>query len=131
MTMKKNKVGSPIWCIIVIIIIISTFKGANAQYVFDSTQINKIRLIIEDNKFLKVENDSLSNRCLYYKKILFNSDLIISMQDSIISNKEKQLKQLESIPKTVINVNYTKWYIFAGIVLTSISAGLITGLILK
>ena len=90
---------------------------------------------------LLITNPSLS-------RLEFNSDLpfainnnslivsgnlneVSSMQDTIILYKEKQIKELEAIPKTVVNVNYTRWYVFGGIIVSSIAAGLITGFFIK
>lgn len=105
--------------------------NAFSQFQFDSVQVKKIRLVIEENAFLKVENDSLVSKVDYLKRAGSVSELIISMQDSIILNKEKQIKKLESIPQTVVQENKTKWYVFAGIIISSVSAGIITGLIIK
>ena len=105
--------------------------NAFSQFQFDSVQVKKIRLIIEENAFLKVENDSLVSKVDYLKRAGSVSELIISAQDSIILNKEKQIKQLEAKPQTVVQENKTKWYVFAGIIISSVSAGIITGLIIK
>lgn len=112
-------------------ILIITVSNCYSQYNFDSVQVKKINLIIEENKFLNIENDSLKSRCYLYKKALTTQDLIISMQDTIINNKEQQIKELELIPKNVVKINHTKWYVFAGIIISSIATGIITGLIIK
>lgn len=116
--------------LIISILTLCSNKGFT-QFQFDSVQVKKIRLIIEENTFLKTENDSLNSRITLYKKGDYINNLIISMQDSIISNKEKQIKQLESIPQQVTQVNQTKWYVWAGVVISSVCAGIITGLIIK
>ena len=117
--------------ILVFLFVVVNINAQDSTFNFTGEQVKKIRLIIEDNKFLKIENDSLYSRVNLYKKLVFNLNEVSSMQDTIILYKEKQIKELEAIPKTVVNVNYTKWYVFGGIIVSSIAAGLITGFFIK
>lgn len=108
-----------------------TAQTNDTLFYFNGREIKNMRLIISERDFLKVENDSLKSRCYLYKKALTTQDLIISMQDTIINNKEQQIKELELIPKNVVKINHTKWYVFAGIIISSVATGIITGMILK
>jgi hypothetical protein len=101
-----------------------------AQFNFDSVQVKKIRLIIEERDFLKVENDSLISRCKLFDKKISLLNLEIEMQDTIISYKEKQIKLLESKPIEVREIK-THWYTWAGVIVSSIATGLIIGVIIK
>jgi len=116
---------------LLIILILIVSSTAYSQFEFDSVQVKKIRLIIEENKFLQVENDSLNSRVVIYKKSENFYKQIVEMQDTIINNKEKQIRQLEMKPQQVIQVNQTKWYTWAGVIVSSVAAGIITGLIIK
>jgi len=93
--------------------------------------LKQMRLLTIEFDFIKQENDSLYSRVNLYKKLTFNLSEVSSMKDTIILYKEKQIKELEAIPKTVVNVNHTKWYVFAGIIVSSIAVGLITGFFVK
>jgi len=114
-----------------IILILTISNVSFCQFEFDSTQVKKIRLIIEENKFLQTENDSLNSRVAIYKKSENFYKQITAMQDTIIGNKEKQIRQLEAKPQQVIQINQTKWYTWAGVIISSVCAGIITGLIIK
>ena len=116
--------------IILILILCSNFVHAQS-FEFDSVQVKKLRLIIEENSFLKIENDSLNSRVEIYKRMDFNNKQIISMYDTVIANKEQQIKLLEMKPQQVIQVNQTKWYTWAGVVISSVVAGIITGILIK
>jgi hypothetical protein len=61
----------------------------------------------------------------------FNNKQIIAMYDTVINNKEQQIKLLEMKPQQVIQVSETKWYTWAGVIVSSVAAGIVTGLIIK
>lgn len=116
---------------LIIIILLSISTVANSQYVFDSVQVKKLNLIIEENKFLNVENDSLNNRVNLYKQALSKDELIISIQDSVMAIKERQLKKFEQTPQITQIVKKTGFWTWCGVVVSSVAVGLITGYVLR
>lgn len=79
-------------------------QSDSAIFKFTGKQVKTMRLITFERDFLKVENDSLNKRIGYYKLLALNNDLIISMQDTIINNKEKQIVDLEKRPLNVTQI---------------------------
>lgn len=93
---------------------------AYPQYQFDSVQVKKIRLVIEENKFLHLENDSLFSQTKLLNRKIDLLKLQSYIKDSIITfhNNKPIVKQAE-------------WYIWLMAVITSLSVGVTTGLLLK
>lgn len=98
----------------------------------DSIQVKKIiaikaqrdSLLIVTN-YLQTENDSLKAGIAIRDRKISAKQNIIEMQDNIISYMEKQIKKFEDTP---IVKEVVKW---AGVIISSIAAGIITGLIIR
>lgn len=99
--------------------------SSNSFAQFDSVQVKKIRLIIEDNKFLNLYNDSLisNNNLLKLKSDILEKDCKQrdSVNSIILSSKNKQIEEL----------NKTPFHTYLLIITTSISIGIITGLLIR
>lgn len=123
--------------IIVFFIILLISEICSAQFNLDSTQaIKTIKIKYERDSLLIVtdyfqtENDSLKSGISIRDNIIFHKQNIIDMQDTIILYKDKQIYKLENTP-IVKEVIKTKWYVYAGIIISSVCAGIITGLLIK
>lgn len=92
---------------------------------FDSLQVKKIRIIIEDNKFLNLYNDSLISNINYLKLKTLTLESDCKQRDSvnqiIIGNKNKEIQELNKTPFTT----------YLLLITTSISVGIITGMLVK
>ncbi len=81
-------------------------------------------------EYFQTENDSLKSGIAIRDNKLKLKQSLIDMQDTIILYKDKQIYKLENTP-IVKEVIKTKWYVYAGIIISSICAGIITGLVIK
>lgn len=108
-----------------------------SQYNLDSIQAVKTLkikaerdslLIVTD--YFQIENDSLKSGIAIRDNKLKLKQSLIDMQDTIILYKDKQIYKLENTP-IVKEVIKTKWYVYAGLIVSSFAAGIITGLVIK
>ena len=108
-----------------------------SQYVLDSSQaVKTIKIkaqrdsLLIVNDFLHTENDSLKSGIAIRDLKINAKQNIINMQDTIMLYMEKQIKKLENTPiiKEEIKI---KWYVWAGVIVSSICDGMITGFIIK
>ena len=108
-----------------------------SQYYLDSAQaINTIKikaqrdslLIVTD--YLQTENDFLKSGIAIRDMKISSKQNIINMQDTIILYMEKQIKKLENTPIIKQEIK-TNWFVWAGVVISSLCAGMITGFIIK
>ena len=108
-----------------------------AQYNLDSVQAVKTLkikaerdslLIVTD--YLHTENDSLKSGIVIRDNKLKLKQDIINMQDTILLYKDKQIYKLENTQVVKEEIK-TKWYVYAGIIISSVCAGIITGLVIK
>ena len=108
-----------------------------SQYYLDSAQaIKTIKikaqrdslLIVTD--YLQTENDFLKSGIAIRDMKISSKQNIINMQDTIILYMEKQIKKLENTPIIKQEIK-TKWFVWAGVVISSLCAGMITGFIIK
>lgn len=115
----------------IILIIIFSFLAVSlfGQYQFDSTEIKKIRLIIEDNQYLKAENDSLESKVKLQDRKIFILNSQIAMRDTVIYFKEMQIRDLGVRP--ALDNSGIKWYTWAGVIISSIAGGIILQTILQ
>ena len=108
-----------------------------SQYYLDSAQaVKTIKIkaqrdsLLIVNDFLHTENDSLKSGIAIRDLKINAKQNIINMQDTIMLYMEKRIKKLENTPiiKEEIKI---KWYVWAGVIVSSICAGMITGFIIK
>lgn len=122
---------------IILLILLLMPAVSFSQYYLDSAQaIKTIKikaqrdslLIVTD--YLHTENDSLKSGIAIRDLKINAKQNIINMQDTIMLYMEKQIKKLENTPiiKEEIKI---KWYVWAGVIVSSICAGMITGFIIK
>lgn len=122
--------------IIACFIILLMSETCSAQYYLDSTQaVKTLRIKYErdslliTSEFLNVENDSLKSRTALLDRKLELKQNIIDMQETVITYKDKQILKLEQTP-VIKEFITTKWYVWAGVIISSVCAGIITGLII-
>ena len=111
-----------------ILIAILLLLSINAYAQFDSAEVKAIRLIIEQNEYRGVVIDSLGKKVnLLYRRAEFYKTLY-ETADSVCSLKEQQIIELEKRPAII--ENKTSFFTYLAIILSSISAGLITGILI-
>lgn len=108
-----------------------------SQFNLDSTQARKTIKIKEQRDsllivtdYFQTENDSLKSGIKIRDSKINAKQNIIDMQDTIIMYKDKQINKLENTP-IIKEVVRTKWYTWAGVIISSVCAGLITGIFIK
>lgn len=108
-----------------------------SQFELDSVQAMKTiaikaqrdsLLIVAD--YFQTENDSLKAGIAIRDNKINSQQLLIGMQDTIMIYMDKQLKKFEQAP-IIKEVVKTKWYVYAGIIISSICTGIITGVLIK
>ena len=110
---------------LLIILILLSCSSVYSQYEFDSAQVKKIRLIIEDNKFLTLENDSVKSQ---------NNILKLTNEITV-----RDCKQRDSINAIIINqknnqvsdYTETEWHTWVLFGVSLLSTGIVTGLLIK
>lgn len=108
---------------LLIILILLSCSSVYSQYEFDSAQVKKIRLIIEDNKFLTLENDSVKSQ---------NNILKLTNEITV-----RDCKQRDSINAIIIKNNQvsdcteTAWHTWVLFGVSLLSTGIVTGLLFK
>lgn len=127
-----------LWLIIVTIgfvllsflFIIDGHCQSKAESCFDSTELAYIELQFDNAEYYQAKADTLQK--MNSSLVKQNSVLEIqnAMKDSIVTWMDFQLKRYENTP-IVKEVIKTKWYTWLGVIVSSIAAGLITGIIIK
>lgn len=117
--------------LILFLFITVNIKSQDSNYYFTGEQVKKLRLIVLERDFLKIEVDSLNNRCELYRNLNLSNNLIIAMQDTVIAIKERQLKIFENTPQITQVIKKTGFLTWVGVIVSSLAGGLVIGYVLK
>lgn len=88
---------------------------------------DSLRIVTE---FQQTENDSLKSGIKIRDNLLELKDMEIAIQDSTINRKDQQIQKLEmrGVEIREIKTGFLTW---AGVIVSSVAAGMIIGIIIK